>query len=388
VPTPPPHDDLILPPDVTARAPARAGGIVVTGAAGFLGTPLVAALLVDGAAQIHCLVRASDDDAAARRMEQRLRDERLWSDAAGRRLRCWAADLGAPRLGLEGARHRALVAETARVYHAGARVNASLPYAALRDANVDGTVEVLRLAAAAGAELHHVSTVAAQPSGDEPQERSVSTTWSRLRSGYARSKWVAEQLVAEARARGVATTTYRLGALAGDTRTARSNALDLRWLLIVGALELRCAPIAPGTLAWLPVDAAAAAIVALSRRAGAERPRDPVRIAATGGPSWAEAFSWLRRAGHRLGAVEPALWWQRVEAAARAGASPVLSRLAAVERKLPSARPGRDDGVWRALALLGVHEPRFDAELLGRYVDTAQLTSLSPEQESSDGRDA
>lgn len=385
--TPPPHDDLILPPDVTARAPSRSDGVVVTGAAGFLGTPLVAALLADGAAQVHCLVRASDDAAAARRMERRLRDERLWSDAAGR-LRCWAADLGAPRLGLDGARHRSLVAATARVYHAGARVNASLPYAALRDANVDGTVETLRLAAAAGAELHHVSTVAAQPSGDAARERSVAATWSRLRSGYARSKWVAEQLVAEAGARGVATTTYRLGALAGDTRTARSNALDLRWLLIVGALELRCAPIAPGTLAWLPVDAAAAAIVALSRRAGAERPRDPLRIAATGGPSWTEVFSWLRRAGHRLGAVEPALWWQRVEAAARAGRSPVLSRLAAVERKLPSARPGRDDGVWCALASLGVHEPRFDAELLCRYVDAAQLTSLPPEQESSDGRSA
>ena len=79
--------------------------------------------------------------------------------AAGGRVVPVPGDLEQRLLGLEPARFDELAAQIGDIYHCGAVVKWTYPYRSLRRANVGGTREVLRLAAAGGARLHHVSTV-------------------------------------------------------------------------------------------------------------------------------------------------------------------------------------------------------------------------------------
>jgi thioester reductase-like protein len=253
------------------------------------------------------------------------------------------------------------------VVHAAANVNGSLPYASLRTDTVLGTVGVLQLAAEVGAPLHHVSTTAAVPTPRSDTPRPGAVPLQGLPSGYAQSKWVAERLVDAARRRGLRAPTYRLGALGGHRRTAVSNERDFRWIFVRACLELRAAPHLPGDLCWVPVDVAAEAVAALALDDGpAAAARDTWQIAASTGVRWAEVFSWLRCAGHRLDVVEPDLWWELLRE--RLGDGPGLAAMAAFAPSLPSAAPRPDDGTWEALGAYGVTQEPFDRHLLLRCV--------------------
>nr|BFE56245.1 hypothetical protein GCM10020063_007710 [Dactylosporangium thailandense] len=338
---------------------------VVTGATGFFGAALVDALLRAGEGDVLCLVRAPGDEAARARLTGAL--ARAGYRAGTDRLRAIAADIAEPGLGLTEDRRREIRAGAARVVHAAANVNGSLPYASLRASTVFGTAAVLRLAAEAGATLHHVSTTAAVPvPGAAAPAGAVPLPG--LGNGYAQSKWVAERLVDAARQRGLRAWTYRLGALAGHRGTASSNERDFRWIFVRACLELRAAPHIPGDLCWVPVDVAADAVAALARDDLRAADRHTLQIAASTGVRWAEVFSWLRRAGHRLDVVEPALWWDLLRD--RLAGTPDLARMAAFAPSLPSGAPRPDDGTWAALAPYGVTEQPFDRHLLLRYVAT------------------
>ena len=104
------------------------------------------------------------------------------------------------------------------IIHCAARVSSAVPYAALRGANVGGTRRVLALAMGGGADegdVVHVSTMGFLPMG-HAETRDVAPDGLVARSGYAQSKWVAEQLVSVAsqrlgcRVRVVSSDTRRL----------------------------------------------------------------------------------------------------------------------------------------------------------------------------------
>ena len=112
------------------------------------------------------------------------------------RVEAIAGDVAEPRLGLDPAAYAALVRNVQAVFHCAAHVSSTLPYAALRAANVAGARRAATLAVRAGAPLHHVSTVVCvRPGHAETLE--VSADGLALRSGYAQSKWVAERVVRE-----------------------------------------------------------------------------------------------------------------------------------------------------------------------------------------------
>lgn len=77
-------------------------------------------------------------------------------------------DLAQPLLGLGRERFEQLARLVDAVYHNGARVSAVDPYRRLREANVTGTQEVLRLAALGEpVPVHHISTAAVAVAADE-----------------------------------------------------------------------------------------------------------------------------------------------------------------------------------------------------------------------------
>ncbi|MEV8319582.1 amino acid adenylation domain-containing protein [Streptomyces sp. NPDC059900] len=351
---------VTLPADIrpsrTADPTAVPRRLVLTGATGFLGAYLLGDLLTRTDADIHCLVRASDDTAAHRRVIEALRRYDLWRPAWSSRIRAVAADLAAPRCGLSEERFAHLARTADAVYHCGADVNLAHSYDQLKDANVGGTIEMLRLAAAERTvPLHHVSTVgvlapetAAPVHADDPLPPPT-----RLRHGYAQTKWAAEAVIDRARERGLPVTVYRPTRIAPDSRTGACQEADYFWLLVKSSLEAGLAPTRAGlSFDLVPVDHVARTLVHLSRQPAASgrtfhiAAEDPLRLST--------AVGWLREAGHTLADATFEEWSQRIETS---HASPTgLALLGITHEHRPSGgrEPAFDTST--TLALLPRHE--------------------------------
>jgi thioester reductase-like protein len=142
----------------------------------------------------------------------------------------------------------------------------------LEAANVRGTEEILRLAASSRLKpVHYVSTMSVFPAR-VPEGSGVTTEaellqhWQSLPTGYAQSKWVAEQLLGVAASRGIRSTIYRPTYICGSTRSGATNSTDSWSRFIDACLELECVPAIDSDINMLPVDYLARVIVDLSLR--------------------------------------------------------------------------------------------------------------------------
>jgi thioester reductase-like protein len=136
-------------------------------------------------------------------------------------------------------------------------------------ANVGGSVEVLRLAGTGRPKrVCHISTLSTvdinSRTGEELDDPAPLGEFEAMTTGYTRSKWVAEQLVAQAAARGLDVRTMRLGALAGHSRTGVSNPNDYAWLVVCACLAIGAVPLMRAPTSWLPVDLVAQATITLT----------------------------------------------------------------------------------------------------------------------------
>ncbi|MHB8660128.1 MAG: SDR family oxidoreductase [Solirubrobacteraceae bacterium] len=175
--------------------------VLLTGATGFVGMELLARYLEHDHRPVIALVRAADDSAARRRVEEVL--ENLFGRAAGRRLdrvQAVAADLSQPHLGLSASRRDRLAEEVDMIVHSAASVSFTLPLAEARRINVEGTRRMLELAELAQARgglrrYAHISTayVAGSHCGSFC-ERDLDVGQA-FHNSYEQSKFEAEQLV-------------------------------------------------------------------------------------------------------------------------------------------------------------------------------------------------
>ncbi|ROP28449.1 non-ribosomal peptide synthetase [Couchioplanes caeruleus] len=267
--------DADLPDDVCAALPAGAPPAVpvtalVTGATGFLGAYLLRDLLDAGTAKVYCLVRAATGDAALARVRENLARYGLWRATDAERLTGLPGDLAAPNLGLTAAVADRLADTVDAVYHNGGAVNFLHSYAALRPANVQGTLEVLRLAGRGRpCAVHLVSTLGVYlTSGrigttvresDPPDD-------SALGDGYNASKWVADALARAARERGLPVSVYRPARVTGDAATGVGNVDDWFSRLLVTCVQLGGVPDLGVPVDLAPVDHVVTAIGRLSRQ--------------------------------------------------------------------------------------------------------------------------
>ena len=124
--------------------------VLLTGGTGFIGPFLMKSLLEQTRAKIHVLVRASDEKQGRQRLRAAM--ESMGPCASGLKAMFEArvipvcGDLGQPKLGLTQKVWDFLANEIDTVFHNGATVNYLFNYDLMRDANVMGTNEVLRLA--------------------------------------------------------------------------------------------------------------------------------------------------------------------------------------------------------------------------------------------------
>ncbi|CAG2380372.1 MULTISPECIES: thioester reductase domain-containing protein [Burkholderia] len=240
--------------------------VLLTGATGFLGVHLLHTLLATTDARVMCVVRADDPAAGVRRIEAAMQSHGLWDAQHRDRIVAVPGDLGEPNLGLSAAAFDALAREIDAIYHNGALVNFVYPYATLKQVNVLATQDIVRLASLHRVTpIHYVSTVGTLNRYSDALPETLAVPFhEHLTSGYEQSKWVAEQLLAQAHARGVPVTVYRPARIVGHAVSGRMNLDDLFCRLIKGIILFGKAPRDVGFDNILPVDVVSRIIVRAS----------------------------------------------------------------------------------------------------------------------------
>lgn len=193
-----------------------------------------------------------------------------------------------------------VLAKVSLIVHCAAEVSGVRPYMALREANVTGTRQVLACAWRANAKVIHVSTMGFLPEG-YGEVREVPTNSLIPRSGYAQSKWVAEELVWQAMdSPGVPAVVVRPGTVAGHPSTGATNRQDALSILLLGLVQLGKVALGPGSplppgFNLVPIDFVVDALVALVE---GRTFQGPLHLCAPKALSMAMLCEWLGSAGY------------------------------------------------------------------------------------------
>jgi thioester reductase-like protein len=269
---------LIFEPPSPAAMPETPilGNVLLTGGTGFIGPFLVKSLLEQTRANIHVLVRSSNEHRGKQRLRAAM--ESMGPCPMGlmqmfeTRVFPVCGDLGHKDLGLTPDVWNLLANEIDTVFHNGATVNYLLNYDRMRDANVLGTNEVLRLAFEGRAKtFNYVSTtfIFGWAVKKVLYETDFNEKMELLDFGYSQSKWVSEQVVMDARRHGLATRIFR-PALVSPSVTGGGNNFDIAVRLVAFMVNHGIGVDALNQVSFVPADITANNIVAISTTRGTE----------------------------------------------------------------------------------------------------------------------
>ncbi len=350
--------------------------VFLTGASGFLGVYLLDTLLRKTQATVHCLIRCTTEQEGYQRLQAHLQFYCLWNESHAERIKIIHGDLAQPLLGLSPNRFEQLAEQIDVIYHSAAQVNSFYSYAALKATNVQGTHEILRLAAQHHSKpLHCMSTLAVFFSPPHLQAQQVKETdvpSEELKGGYKQSKWVAEALVREAQARGLTASLYRTARIMGDTRTGiNGNTQDFLCSMLRACIHLQQVPEVDTSLNMIPVDFASDAIIALALQSQYNPPAfhlyNPIST------HWNSVYAALEEVGYRLTKVPFTHWLDALKQATQADPrnkvfAPVSFLLRSPTFLFAEKPPFDDAQTQQALKFLQLKCTEVDAELLKLYL--------------------
>jgi len=246
------------------------GGILLTGGTGFFGPFLLKSLLEQCEGEIFVLVRAKNPAAGMQRLRKALATVGALRETTvldwEQRVRPVCGDLAEANLGLSRTDWRLLSRQVHTIYHNGALVNYLFDYAAMREANVGGTHEVIRLALSDRVKvLNHISTtfVFGWSVKRTLFETDTNPDMERLDFGYSQSKWVSEQVVLRAMQDGLQARIFR-PALLSPSIGGEGDHFDISIRLLAFMLKHRIGTTAKNQVSFFPADLAADNIVAIS----------------------------------------------------------------------------------------------------------------------------
>lgn len=246
--------------------------ILLTGATGFYGAFLLNELLQHTDATIYCLVRAEHIEQAQQKIENTLHKYELYTSSVTERIVAVPGDLALTHLGIEATMYKYLCENVTAIYHNGATVNFAQSYRSLYQANVGGSIEILKMASTHTRKaVHFVSTLYVFSSEDAKQqqtmqEHDVPVHYEQLQLGYTQSKWVSEGLMHEARLRGIPVNIYRLGRISGHSVSGACQENDFFWKMIRFCIQIGAFPDIDFPFNLIPADTASHSLVALSQQ--------------------------------------------------------------------------------------------------------------------------
>lgn len=182
------------------------------------------------------------------------------------------ADLGRTDLGLGTDVYAALKSVVTSVIHSAWAVNFTIRLHSFEAQHIAGLRNLLDLCLsvpfarpARMAFISSISVAAGTPAPAHVPETLVSDIAHVQPMGYARSKWVAEQIIYHAAtSTGIDARALRSGQIIGDSIAGRWNATEAIPLMIRSAETLGALPSLNESPSWIPVDRAAAAVLELA----------------------------------------------------------------------------------------------------------------------------
>ncbi|HME34257.1 MAG TPA: thioester reductase domain-containing protein [Candidatus Sulfotelmatobacter sp.] len=269
---------LVFEPPAPALLPETPilDNVLLTGGTGFIGPFLMKSLLEQTQAKIHVLVRSSDEHQGKQRLRAAMESmgscpEELMQMFETRVIPV-CGDLGQKDLALTREVWDFLANEIDTVFHNGATVNYLLNYDRMRDANVLGTNEVLRLAFEARPKSFNlVSTtfIFGWAVKKVLYETDCNQNMELLDFGYSQSKWVSEQVVMDACRHGLTTRIFR-PALVSPSITGGGNNFDIAVRLVAFMVNHGIGVDALNQVSFVPADITANNIVAIAATQGTE----------------------------------------------------------------------------------------------------------------------
>ncbi|KAJ1335069.1 L-2-aminoadipate reductase [Microdochium nivale] len=254
--------------------------VLLTGATGFLGSYLIKDIMDRTKKNIKLIahVRAKDSAAGLERLQRSLKGNCVWQDAWMSRLSCVVGDLAQPNIGIDDATWQSLAKEVDVVIHNGATVHWVKRYQEMMAANVQSTIDMLKLCNEGKPKLftfvsstsvldtdHYINLSAEQTrTGQDAllEEDNMEGSRTGLGTGYGQTKWVSEQISREAGRRGLSGTVVRPGYILGHSETGVCNVDDFLIRLLKGCIQLQSRPRIINTVNAVPVNHVARVVTA------------------------------------------------------------------------------------------------------------------------------
>lgn len=246
----------------------------LTGATGFIGGYLLVALIQSKKyAQYICLVRGESEKDARLRLQQNLEKKGLSREAfENAQITIVLGDILQPGFGLSAADKVLVIHDTDHVFHFAATMNWVTPFNQNTLDNLSALREVLIICASVKPKLlHYASSMGLWTVLKHDREVILETDQhphgDQLAGGYFQSKWVAEQMLHAAMAKGLQVNIYRIGDVKGSAKDGMGDAanfgnLVMHYFIHTGKVIDKSIP----EFNFIPVDYLAACIAVICQK--------------------------------------------------------------------------------------------------------------------------